>query len=425
MRRAIRLLVLTCPVLVAACASLYGATDVPTPEEAGEEGPDSSGGSSGGAESGGNEAGDASDAGDASTSASGVGFIDFSQASGGAGRFGAVFTPTPFDASPGNCTVTDAGACTTTSCAEAPQSSRQPSLESAGALTVTGGLFGTDGGYAIAPVEAGVYLYAPIGNLFASGDTLGVAAAGATVPAFPTETVIVPPAITLTAPTLTGKRMSIPTATDLTLQWTQGQLGATVYFSALVVFTAADGGPGGGASVTCSWSASSGTGLVPHAALAPLAEGAGGNGTMTWYQAGQTHFEAGSWPITISAYMTQGATASFFMDAGEGGPLDVQCAAMSSTNCYKCCEGDYAAGYSAFTAAIKGCECGDAGGVCQSACVSSFCASPQTTPAGGSACNTCIESSLAAGGACEAVERKACPPGSGCDAYLNCSNGCP
>jgi hypothetical protein len=240
----------------------------------------------------------------------GQGVVIFSQEpEGGVGSFAAGFALTAASKVPTDCTVLDAGACVTTSCpkatasdASAPDAALPPN---AGALTVTGGIFGTTG-TGLSIDKAGTYYYQAPGNVFTPGDTLGVAGAGNTVPAFAEQTVVGPATIKLTAPAAAAGKITIPTGQDLVVTWTGGTAGAKVFLFGNAVFTNGDS-----ANLTCSWDASTGTATVPKAALAPMAAGNAEGSDLQWYQAAQTSFSAGAWPITISAYTTQQGLATF------------------------------------------------------------------------------------------------------------------
>lgn len=246
----------------------------------------------------------------------GQGVIIFSQApDGGVGSFAAGFVvTTAAEKLPGDCTVLDAGACVTTSCpkatasdaaapdAAAPDAAAPPN---AGTLTVTGGIFGAAGS-GISIDKAGTYYYQSPGNVFMPGDSLGVAGAGNEVPEFAKETVVGPATIKLTAPAATAGKITIPTSADLTVTWTGGEAGAKLFFFGNAIFTS-----GASANLTCQWDASTGTATVPKAALTPMAASNAQGSDLQWYQAAQTSFTAGAWPVTISAYTTQQGLATF------------------------------------------------------------------------------------------------------------------
>jgi hypothetical protein len=237
--------------------------------------------------------------------------VTFSELVDSGGTFFAGFSETtPLLAT--NCTALDAGPCVTTSCtAVAPSDggssdASATAAPSAGALTITGGVFGSKGS-TIAPDKAGTYVYASPGTIFAPGDTLGVTATGGAVPAFAEQTVVATPTIVLTAPTASaGAKITIPTAQPLVVSWTGGQTGAKTVLVATAIFTT-----GGVASTTCSWDASLGTGTAPSAALKPLAAANAETSGITWYQSADSEFTVGTLAVTMSARVTQGSLAIF------------------------------------------------------------------------------------------------------------------
>ena len=156
--------------------------------------------------------GDAAPASDAAA----FGFIQFKQVPVGGGEFSAAFYGTPLPPPPG-CTseLSDGGPCVVTTCpTHPPIDAGVVSLVSAGALTVTGGAFG-DAGIEIGPDNLGSYLYNTTGPMFSPGDTLTVSGAGATVPAFPAQSIVAPGSITLTSPTPDSGTLVVQTAQDL------------------------------------------------------------------------------------------------------------------------------------------------------------------------------------------------------------------
>jgi hypothetical protein len=258
----------------------------------------------------------AMEGGDAGSGTTGVGVVTFSELPDSGGTFFAGFSDTvPTLAA--NCSAADAGPCVTTSCMPPPASDAGSSdagpsdasampAPSAGTLTLTGGVFGAKGS-SVAPDNAGTYLYASPGTIFAPGDTLGVSATGGAVSAFAQQTVVATPTIVLTAPTAgTGGKITIPTAQPLVVSWTGGQTGAKTVLVATAVFTS-----GGVASTTCSWDASLGTGTVPTTALKPLAAANAETSGMTWYQSADNQFTVGSLAVTMSARVTHGSLAIF------------------------------------------------------------------------------------------------------------------
>lgn len=246
-----------------------------------------------------------------------VGLVEFSEAPGGNGQFNAAFgDSTPTGAT--GCQIVDAGACTTTTCpppstgdggpagdaGEVADASFMPA-PNPGRLTVSGGLFGA--GTVLGPGKFGTYFYASPGPLFAPGDKLGVAAQGAEIPGFPTQTVTAPPTLQLTAPVSTdGGEITVVTPQALAVSWTGGQTGVEMVVTASVVFTTL-----GGASMTCSWDSSSGTATVPSAALRPLAAENAIQSGIVWYGLASTKVTTGPVALTITAYAPQGTMAAF------------------------------------------------------------------------------------------------------------------
>jgi hypothetical protein len=254
-------------------------------------------------------------AGDAGADAqsTGVGVITFSEAPDGGGTFFAGFSDMA-PPGPGGCTFVDAGACITATCAAPPASDAGPDAaadggaavvaKNPGRLEVTGGVFGS--GFAIDPDNGGTYLYASPRTIFSPGDTLGVAALGGELPAFPAQKVVAPPILDLTAPAASGGKITIATAQPLTVSWTGGKAGDETVVTATAYFTS-----GGLASMTCSWDASAGTATVPSAALRPLASQNALTSGLFWYQLAQKKFTAGTVAVTLSVYEPQGSLAAF------------------------------------------------------------------------------------------------------------------
>lgn len=236
------------------------------------------------------------------------GFIQFAEVPDGGGQFTAAFYGAPVPPLPG-CTsvVADGGPCIVTTCTGHTSSDGGGvSLVSAGDLTVTGGAFG-DAGTQIGPDNLGSYFYDTTGPMFSPGDTLSVTGAGATVPAFPEQSIVAPGGITLTSPAPTDSgALVIPTSTDLALTWTGGVAGARVIVDLTAFFAG-----GGSASTVCSWDASAGQGTIPAAALEPLAAGDAGTSTAVWSQQAESAFDVGSWSVGIRALVNGGALVSF------------------------------------------------------------------------------------------------------------------
>jgi len=266
------------------------------------------------------DAGGSSDAGDGSLGTPAFGSVDFSQFLNGGGALTAAFYVTQ-DLPPAdpNCTAMgvdagDAGACAVTVCSapgdagakDAAVEAGPLTVPNAGTLTVTGGAFG-DAGVLVAPAKGGGYFYNTTTPIFAAGDTLGVSASGGNVPAFSVKRVVAPSTIVLswTQPAGDAGGLVIPTGQDLTVSWTGGVSGARVVFKATAFPTNQT------AQVACQWDATAGQGTVPAAALASLAAGSSVAGAASWFQQTGLTFDAGPWPVAITAE-TLSATAVHF-----------------------------------------------------------------------------------------------------------------
>jgi hypothetical protein len=251
------------------------------------------------------------DSGDAAT---GIGLITFSEAPDAAGSFAAVFTATTPGAAPG-CTVLDAGACSTVTCPPPPSgdggtdgdASTDADVSAApnpGRLKVSGGVFGQ--GFFVDPDKGGTYLYASPGTIFSPGDTLSVEALGGVLPAFPAEAIVAPTLIDLTAPGGDGGKVTVSTAQPLIFAWTGGKPGEQAVVTANALFTT-----GGGASMTCNWDATLGTGTAPSEVLRPLGSQNAVSSGFVWYQLSQKKFTTGSIAVSLSAYAYQIRLAAF------------------------------------------------------------------------------------------------------------------
>jgi hypothetical protein len=217
-----------------------------------------------------------------------TGSISFIQVAG-TFSFYAIFQPAP--SSTAGCTASTSGACTLTVCPSAPMP--QPGAN-AGTISFSGGSIPAG-----AALPGPSYEYSTSGSLAAQGDTLSVSATGGTVPAFGPQSVVVPAAITLTAPTV-GNPTLIPTSSDLAVAWTGGQNGATMAFGG--------GSNDGTTRFECTWTATAGQGTVPQAILAGLT---GMSGQIGWEQYPTVTFTAGAYTISISAAVDQLSATSF------------------------------------------------------------------------------------------------------------------
>jgi hypothetical protein len=171
-------------------------------------------------------------------------------------------------------------------------------LPSAGSLTFQSG----QSGATAMPNPDGSYSFATIFAM-PPGDLMRVSGGGSTVPAFPEQNVMMPDNITLTSPSSADAGdLPISTSEDLALAWTSGQAGA----KALVFLVT--GQATGYDKVVCAFDAGLGQGSIPHTTLAPFA---GKHGSMSWGQALESSFTAGSWHISLLAISDDYHTVTF------------------------------------------------------------------------------------------------------------------
>jgi hypothetical protein len=105
--------------------------------------------------------------------------------------------------------------------------------------------------------------------LFAGGDIITFAAAGADVPAF-TDTIVAPSPLVVTSPALPSRPFSIDTSKDLVFAWAGSSVGK---ISFNVFTTTSNGGTAVSSSfVSCQFDASALTGTIPAALLQKLAK---------------------------------------------------------------------------------------------------------------------------------------------------------
>lgn len=101
-------------------------------------------------------------------------------------------------------------------------------MASAGTVTVTG----ATSPISMTPTSPGIYGTGELGSpLFATGDTLVLAATGGAIPAFSNVQVVAPAGVVVTAPVEVANSYMIDTTADLALAWTGGETGVQVYFT--------------------------------------------------------------------------------------------------------------------------------------------------------------------------------------------------
>jgi hypothetical protein len=195
------------------------------------------------------------------------------------------------------CTTRTEGACTITQCMAASADAGAPdpdagmvnSARSAGVITVSGGGQMVQ----LTPMANGTYptdtqrmsVFAPGTELTvsAAGDAMGVAAFTGTV-TMPGPIMVTAPTISLTAPT------TIARAQPLMVTWTGGTTGKV---SVVMASNAS-----GGASVSCTYDATAGSGTVPATALMALPMG---DGTIAIGGSSTREQTAGGFNVTLTA----------------------------------------------------------------------------------------------------------------------------
>ena len=203
------------------------------------------------------------------------------------------------------CTQEAVGAgCTAFTC---PSGAGNPSGASAGTITATsnGGTLTTK------PGPSGVYDDAELPRAMWSAPkaALTFAAAGATVPAFG-ETFCGPTPVTITSPAgVPGAGLTIDRSTDLPVTWTGGAGGDLE-----VLLRDDTAAVGFSLQVQCFFTASSGQGTVPKAALAKIGAGAHTVASYLWMR--KIGGGGSGWCEELTAIMTNDSSA------GAGAPFN-------------------------------------------------------------------------------------------------------
>jgi hypothetical protein len=197
---------------------------------------------------------------------------------------------------PAGCTVTTlSGACSYfANCAQAT-----PTYVSAGALTISGGSI--PAGTKVTPETIGDYFYDSGGTLFTGGQTVFVAGSGSVVPAFGVESLVAPPAASLTSPAIASGNFKISTSAALSVAWTGGQAGATFFIEGF-------NDAANASFFYCQWDGGASPGTVPQSILAGLA---GQSGSLSFGQTIGSTFSAGSYSIDLEAMEIGMGTVNF------------------------------------------------------------------------------------------------------------------
>jgi hypothetical protein len=191
-----------------------------------------------------------------------------------------------FNATPGGgCARQVLGACELDSCA----AGTSPAA-SAGTVTVSGGSLTPS----LVPLADKTYpAFSTTQSIFAGGETLTFAAAGADVPAF-SGSLTAPSKVQITSPAKppsASPYLVVDRTHDFALSWSGGGSG--------LVQVALDGGPSRSITLYCRFPAAAGTGAIPAAALAMIPSGQGGFSMAAIADAQVT---AGDWSVDLSAY---------------------------------------------------------------------------------------------------------------------------
>ncbi len=107
---------------------------------------------------------------------------------------------------------------------------------------------------------------------------------------------------------------------------------------------------------------------------------------------------------------------------------DEACAAETTRQaCGSCCIKNHPAGAKAIQDSVEACACKGTGAdsgtpACMTECASTFCAATPAQP--NAACNTCLQGSIGAGGACQASVSAACTASADCVAEQKCVMPC-
>jgi hypothetical protein len=115
-------------------------------------------------------------------------------------------------------------------------------------------------------------------------------------------------------------------------------------------------------------------------------------------------------------------------DTGTTVTGDQACAAETTkAACGSCCITNHAAGAKVIQDSVLGCACmgtGADGGApaCMTECAATACAAMPATP--DTACNTCLQASIAQGGACQKAASDACTASADCRAEQTCISPC-
>jgi hypothetical protein len=201
----------------------------------------------------------------------------------------------PAAATNAGCTTTTSGAC---SYADCTNGTTAPNVD-AGTLDITGPGFPS---LAVMPDGTNLYTYQSNSMTLIGGAAYGVTGMGGVVPAFGPVAIGAPSMVDLLAPSLPdGGTAVVPTVTDLTVAWSQGEAQATMFFEG--------SSTSGNQYFYCEWDATQEKQVVPMSVMTPLA---GQTGYVVYGQYTQTTFMVGSnWTVTEQVVPYSGGTVTF------------------------------------------------------------------------------------------------------------------
>jgi hypothetical protein len=201
-----------------------------------------------------------------------------------------------FDGGPNECTTMDRmGPCYVQHCDRS-----MAMYVSAGAITISGGA-----GQPISLVPDASNRYSPFSmpaELFPAGQTINLAASGATAPAY-TASVTMPGQVTITSPAKPAGSLAVTRSQDFTITWSSQMTD--------IVEVSASSNPDPNTELVCAFPAAAGSGTVPAALLAMLPAGMGGMSVTSWET---VQNRVNDWSLFFSVFRTglwpDGTTAS-------------------------------------------------------------------------------------------------------------------
>jgi hypothetical protein len=197
-----------------------------------------------------------------------------------------------------NCSQRSSGVCLLTVCSSNDagifnQDAGAFSYQNAGTISFSGTI--ADGGLQLPVANGGYAFYSSSEKLWASGALIKASAPGGVVPAFSSPALEVPNNIALTAPICASSNCgAISRTMDLATTWTGGGAG-------FVTFTVIGVAGAVSSSLSCTYDARGGVGVVPASLMAELPAG---SGFVSFTPSNKTNFQAGDYAVTFTAAAT-------------------------------------------------------------------------------------------------------------------------